>query len=115
MFKNNVNAYKQQYSPCQRVWRMVKSTQSGEKQQNRVSGRMLTPAQCRAARALLAWTQQQLADQAGVGVQTIRLLEGGRTIPRRSTLQVIQRAFEQAGVDLIGPGDGGPGVRFRDR
>jgi len=76
-------------------------------------GRMLTPAQCRAARALLAWTQQELADQARVGVQTIRLLEGGHTIPRRATLQVIQRAFEQAGVDLIGPGDGGPGVRFR--
>jgi transcriptional regulator with XRE-family HTH domain len=76
---------------------------------------MLTPAQCRAARALLAWTQQELADQARVGVQTIRLLEGGRTIPRRATLQVIQRAFEQAGVDLIGPGDGGPGVRFRER
>jgi len=76
---------------------------------------MLTPAQCRAARALLAWTQQQLADEARVGVQTIRLLEGGHTIPRRATLQVIQRAFEQAGVDLIGPGEGGPGVRFRER
>src|SRR5262249_8934777 len=108
--------YKQQLLTCQRLMRMANSIQSGEKQQNRVSGgRMLTPAQCRAARALLAWTQQELADQARVGVQTIRLLEGGRTIPRRATLQVIQRAFEQAGVALIGPGDGGPGVRFRER
>ena len=74
---------------------------------------MLTSAQCRAARALLAWTQQELADQARVGVQTIRLFEGEHTIPRRATLQVIQRAFEEAGIDLIDPDEGGAGVRFR--
>lgn len=74
---------------------------------------MLTPAQCRAARALLDWTQQELADQAGVGVVTVRLLEAGQTIARRATLQVIQRAFEQAGVELISPNEGGAGVRFR--
>jgi len=68
---------------------------------------MLTPAQCRAARGLLDWTQQHLADQARVGVVTIRLLEAGQT------LDVIQRAFESAGVELIDPNGGGPGVRLR--
>jgi transcriptional regulator with XRE-family HTH domain len=75
---------------------------------------MLTPAQCRAARGLLDWTQQQLADQARVGVVTIRLLESGQTLPRRATLDVITRAFESAGVELINPNGGGAGVRFRE-
>jgi transcriptional regulator with XRE-family HTH domain len=74
---------------------------------------MLTPGQCRAARGLLDWTQQQLADQARVGVVTIRLLEAGQTLPRRATLEVIQRAFELAGVELISADGGGPGVRLR--
>ena len=74
---------------------------------------MLTPEQCRAARGLLDWTQQHLADQARVGIVTIRLLEAGKTLPRRATLDVIQRAFESAGVKLISPNGGGPGVRLR--
>ena len=75
---------------------------------------MITPAQCRAARGLLDWTQQELADQARVGVVTVRQLEAGGVTPRRATLQVIQRAFELAGVELIDDSDGGGlGVRFR--
>ena len=74
---------------------------------------MLTPAQCRAARGLLDWTQQHLAEQARVGIVTIRLLEAGKTLPRRATLEVIERAFESAGVELISPNGGGPGVRLR--
>ena len=74
---------------------------------------MLTPAQCRAARGLLDWTQHRLADEARVGVVTIRLLEAGRTLPRRATLEVIQRAFESAGMELISGNGGGPGVRLR--
>jgi predicted transcriptional regulator len=74
---------------------------------------MITPSQCRAARGLLDWTQQQLADKAQVGVVTIRQLEAGGITPRRATLQVIQNAFELAGVDLIDENGGGPGVRLR--
>ena len=76
---------------------------------------MITPAQCRAARGLLDWTQQQLADEARVGVVTVRQLEAGDTVPRRSTLEVIQRALERAGVQLINENGGGPGVRLRKR
>ena len=75
---------------------------------------MITPAQCRAARGLLDWTQQQLADKARVGVVTIRQVEAGVAAPRRATLQVIERAFELAGVELINENGGGPGVRFRN-
>lgn len=74
---------------------------------------MLTPAQCRAARGLLDWTQQRLAEQARVGVVTIRQFEAAQTLARRATLQVMQQAFELAGVELISANGGGPGVRLR--
>jgi predicted transcriptional regulator len=73
---------------------------------------MITSAQCRAARGLLDWTQQELADRARVGVVTVRQFEAGDVTPRRSTLQVIQHAFESAGVALIEGDGGGPGVRL---
>ena len=39
---------------------------------------MITSSQCRAARALLDWSQQDLAAKAGVGLVTIHQLEAGR-------------------------------------
>jgi predicted transcriptional regulator len=75
---------------------------------------MITPEQCRAARGLLDWGQQDLADKAAVGIVTVRLFEGRAHAPRRSTLNVIRRAFEAAGVDFIDQNGGGPGVRFRE-
>src|ERR1700730_9597849 len=76
---------------------------------------MITPAQSRAARGLLAWNQQDLADEAGVGVVTVHQLEAGTSQPRRATLDVIRRAFERAGVEFIEENGGGPGVRLRKR
>jgi transcriptional regulator with XRE-family HTH domain len=74
---------------------------------------MITPAQCRAARGLLDWTQQDLADRAGVGIVTVRHLEAGVSDTRRATLEVIRRALEAAGVEFIDQDGGGLGVRFR--
>jgi transcriptional regulator with XRE-family HTH domain len=69
--------------------------------------------QCRAARGLLDWSQQELANRAKVGIVTIRQFESGSSEPRRSTLQVIKTAFEAAGVEFIDENGGGPGVRVR--
>jgi transcriptional regulator with XRE-family HTH domain len=76
---------------------------------------MLTPAQCRAARGLINWSQLDLAQAAGVGIVTVRQLEAGANAPRRATMDVIRRAFERAGVDFIDENGGGPGVRLRKR
>jgi transcriptional regulator with XRE-family HTH domain len=76
---------------------------------------MITPAQCRAARGLLDWTQQDLADRAGVGIVTVRQVEAAKTEPRRATLDVIRRALEAGGVEFIDENGGGPGVRLRRR
>jgi len=76
---------------------------------------MFTPAQCRAARGLLGWSQRDLAREAQVGIVTVHQLEAGRSQPRRASLDVIQRAFEVAGVQFIDENGGGPGVRLRER
>lgn len=70
----------------------------------------MTPSQCRAARALLDWSQQQLADAAGVGVVTVRQLEGGSSQPRRATLDVMRRALESAGIQFVENGDAARGA-----
>jgi transcriptional regulator with XRE-family HTH domain len=76
---------------------------------------MITPSQCRAARGLLDWTQQELAEAARIGVATIRLFEGEAAESRHATLAVLRRAFELAGVEFIDENGGGPGLRLRKR
>jgi transcriptional regulator with XRE-family HTH domain len=62
---------------------------------------MITPGQCRAARGLLDWSQQQLAKIAGVGLVTVHQLENGSSKPRKATLEVIRLAFEASGIEFI--------------
>jgi transcriptional regulator with XRE-family HTH domain len=77
---------------------------------------MLTPAQLRAARALLGWSQDALAEKCG-GVRhlsTIKRFESGRSDPKQSTLLAWRRALSKAGVVFIDPdGTHGPGVMLR--
>ena len=74
---------------------------------------MITAAQCRAARGLLGWSQQKLADEAGVGIMTVHQLERDGSQPRRATQAAVQRALELAGVEFIEENGGGAGVRLR--
>ena len=79
---------------------------------------MITSGQIRAARALLGWTQVDLAKAAGIGEISVKNIERGTTDARASTLQKVQNAFEKAGVQFI-PNrtpslSGGPGVRLSD-
>ena len=77
---------------------------------------MITAGQIRAARALIGWTQLDLAKASGVSEISIKNIERGATDPRASTLEAFQRAFERAGVVFLEPGDtrdGGEGVRLK--
>ncbi|ADH89700.1 putative transcriptional regulator, XRE family [Ancylobacter novellus DSM 506] len=73
----------------------------------------LAPEQCRAARGLLNWTQEHLAERAGVSRSTVRDFECHRHVLHRGTETLLIRTFEDAGVMLLPPGEYGPGVRIR--
>lgn len=77
----------------------------------------VTPAQCRAARALIGWSQTDLCEAASVGRATLANFEGERSTPYERTLRDIRTALEAAGVTFLESGDvaGGPGVALRDR
>jgi len=73
----------------------------------------MTPAQCRAARGLLDWTQAKLAEAAGLALATVVKFErSGRAVPARA-VQSIQLAFEAAGVEFIPENGSGEGVRLQ--
>lgn len=81
-----------------------------------ISGsKMLTSDQIRAARALVRWSAEDLAKESGVGLSTIRRIEGAEGVPSASArnLALIQDALERAGVQFIDRNGGGPGVRLR--
>lgn len=73
---------------------------------------MLTPEQCRAARAILDWTQVDLADRTKVSDTTIRKFELGHSSLKDSTAQLLRLTFEAAGVEFLDSNGGGPGARL---
>jgi transcriptional regulator with XRE-family HTH domain len=73
---------------------------------------MLTPAQSRAARGLIEWSQEQLAQASHLGLSTIRDFEKGRRIPTHNNLSAVKQALEAAGVQFIPENGGGAGVRL---
>jgi len=77
----------------------------------------LSSGQIRAARALLRWRAEDLADASGVGVATIRRAEltADKTSMTAPNDMAIRRALELAGIEFIDENGGGPGVRLRKR
>lgn len=74
---------------------------------------MINSAQMRAGRALLEWSQQDLADRSGVSLPTIKRME--KVGPGRSTgdtVEAVRKALEAAGVQFIPENGGGAGVRL---
>ena len=78
---------------------------------------MISTDQVRAARALLRWSAQQLADASGVGVATIRRMEVVDGVPSGQirSLLAIQTALESAGVEFVGSPTDNPGVRLKSK
>ena len=73
----------------------------------------LLPGQLRAARALIGWSQDQLAEASKVAKATIANFEAGKRQPYDRTLEDIRAALESAGVEFIAENGGGAGVRLR--
>ena len=79
------------------------------------SGWMRYSSQIRAGRALLGWSQTELARTAGVGLATLQRIEQNDGVVKGnfSTILKIQKALEQAGI-VFTDGDAGEiGVRLQ--
>ncbi len=67
----------------------------------------------RAARALLAWSQRDLAARSDVPLRTLARIEAGEVAkPRGTTMKRLSAALREGGVDFIPANGGGPGVRL---
>ncbi|MDR3408686.1 MAG: helix-turn-helix transcriptional regulator [Methylovirgula sp.] len=81
---------------------------------------MITAGQIRAARALLAMDQRELAELSGLSLPTIQRMEASEGVIRGNvdSLMKLIAGLESAGVVLIGEGttspSGGRGVRLKD-
>ena len=76
---------------------------------------MVTSRQIRAARALLGWTQETLADHALVAINTVRGIEADRVYPapKPDTMAAVRTALEKAGIVFLPNGGAlGEGVRL---
>lgn len=73
----------------------------------------LNAAQCRAARALIGWSQDKLAKESRVAKATIANFEAERRSPYERTLDDLKAALEMAGVEFISENGGGAGVRLK--
>lgn len=75
----------------------------------------ISPAQCRAARALLDWPRERLAEASGIHLRTIVDFENGTRLARSSTLSALTGALEAAGVTLLRDNGQGEGLRMKAR
>jgi ribosome-binding protein aMBF1 (putative translation factor) len=76
---------------------------------------MLSPEQCRAARAWLGWSQDDLAQRASIGLSTLKDFENGKRVPMRNNLDALRRALEAAGVKATFKADQPLGIEVDDR
>jgi transcriptional regulator with XRE-family HTH domain len=74
---------------------------------------MITPRQCKAARALLGWTQAELAEKAKLTLDTVSRFEQGKSDTRGQAMIKMEAAVRQAGIKLLASEGGeGEGLRF---
>ncbi|MCJ7556068.1 MAG: helix-turn-helix transcriptional regulator [Gammaproteobacteria bacterium] len=80
---------------------------------------MITATQLRAARALLAISQRELAQLSGLSVPTIQRMEASGEMIRGNvdSLMKLIDSLDAAGIELINEGtaspEGGRGVRLK--
>lgn len=75
----------------------------------------MTPAQCRAARAILGLEQGEVAAAAGVARATLIDFEKEARAPRAATIAAIRSALEAAGAEFLDPNGHGGGVALKRR
>lgn len=74
---------------------------------------IITGPQCRAARALIELSAEQVAGEAGVSTQVVRDFESQIADPGEAVKRRLVVALEAAGAVLIPENGGGVGVRLK--
>ena len=76
---------------------------------------MITSAQIRGARAMLGWSREDLSKRSGVGISALMRFEASEGVPagKIQTLQMVQKALEESGIEFIGTPESQAGVRWR--
>jgi len=75
---------------------------------------MISSRQIKAARALLSWKGQDLADKSGVGVATLRRYEAQDGMPNANkfVIKAIKTCLEEAGIIFSGDPLTDPGIKL---
>jgi transcriptional regulator with XRE-family HTH domain len=75
---------------------------------------LFSSSQIRAARALVGWSQTEVAEAAGLSIPTVKRAEadGGIRVSQ-DAMVAIAGVLRKAGVEFIAENGGGPGVRLR--
>ena len=78
---------------------------------------MISSRQIKAARALLGWKGQDLADKSGVGITTLRRYEAQDGIPNANkfVIKAIKGCLEEAGIVFSGDPIESPGVSLNQK
>lgn len=74
---------------------------------------MISPSQCRAARALLGWSQEDLVTASRISKKTIADFERDQRTQHNRTVEAIEEVLSAHGVIFIPQNGGGEGVRRR--
>ena len=74
-------------------------------------------SQIKMARSALGWSTQKLSEESEVSSRTLNRMETseGFSSATKANLSIVQRTFEEAGIEFIGGADEGPGVRLWKR
>ncbi|MFK4724630.1 transcriptional regulator with XRE-family HTH domain [Bradyrhizobium niftali] len=70
----------------------------------------ISPAQLRAARAWLNWTQAELAKAASVAKTVVNRYEQGHSVPQAESLNKVRETLETAGIRFMFDGMKGTGI-----
>ena len=65
------------------------------------TGPAISPAQLRAARAWLNWSQDRLAQEAGVSKGAVNRFERDAGLPHATTAERLQKALEEFGIEFV--------------
>ena len=74
-------------------------------------------SQIKMARSALGWSTQKLSEESEVSSRTLNRMETseGFSAATKANLSMVQRIFEEAGIEFIGSANEGPGVRLWKR